>query len=195
MKGKTHLMIGSAAGATVAAEYNLEVGLILICSSAFGSLVPDADHPKSMLNQKILPIKNKMFKMIIYLIMGLGLIYLDSTSNKNFLRLMAIALIITALSHHRGFTHSIFGLLFYSTAVYTGLKNYNLSGAYIGFVIGYASHLIADFITTGGIELLYPWEKNIKLPAGIKTGGFIENIILISSSVYFLIKVMDVVRL
>ena len=32
-----------------------------------------------------------------------------------------------------------------------------------GFFIGYASHLILDLITKEGIELLYPFKKNISI--------------------------------
>lgn len=188
MKGKTHMIIGAAAGAAAASYYSIETGIMLICSSIFGALVPDIDHPKSKINQKILPIKNKVFRMIVYLLLGATLIYVNAKSGIKGFRLLGCILIITSLSHHRGFTHSLLGFIFFSTAIYVLLNQYGFAGVYIGFSIGYFSHLIADFITNGGIELFYPWKKNMSFPITIKTGGIGENIVLIIASIYFVYK-------
>jgi inner membrane protein len=77
---------------------------------------------------------------------------------------------------HRGITHSIlfisiFHLLLFILFKY---KNINISILYL-FTIGYFSHLAVDFITKGGIPLLYPNEKRYKIPI-FKVSGFLETI-------------------
>ncbi len=46
-----------------------------------------------------------------------------------------------------------------------------------GFLIGYGSHLFADALTVQGICLFYP--LNFKVRGFIRTGGFLEYVILI----------------
>lgn len=187
MTGKTHITVGIAAGLTLAAGYSLESGLILTAASAIGSLIPDIDHPRSKINQRVLLIKNKLFKMITYSCMGVGLIYfgslLDPSINK-MLRLLGLTLILVGISRHRGFTHSLLSLVLFSTIVYIGTSEFNLHEAYTGFVIGYVSHLALDIVTTQGIELFFPLKKNIRLPLGIRTNGVVEQIILAASGIY-----------
>lgn len=187
MTGKTHLTVGIAAGLTLAAGNSIENQAILILAAAVGSLIPDLDHPRSKINQRVLLLKNRLFKMITYSLMGGGLIYLDTILNSSgfkILRLLGLTLILVGLSRHRGFTHSLLGLVLFSGIVYIGTSNYNLYVAFVGFVIGYVSHLVLDLVTVQGIELLYPYKKNIRIPLGIKTNGIVENLILSATSVY-----------
>ncbi|MGF7059035.1 metal-dependent hydrolase [Brassicibacter mesophilus] len=187
MTGKTHIIVGIAAGLTLATGCSLESGLILTAASAVGSLIPDLDHPRSKINQRVLLFKNKLFKVITYSCMGAGLIYLGNSfepSINKILRLLGITLILVGISRHRGFTHSLLGLTIFSTIVYIGTSEFNLHEAHIGFIIGYVSHLALDIITTQGIDLLFPSKKNIRLPLGIRTNGTIEQLILATSGIY-----------
>ncbi len=195
MTGKTHMMIGTAAGIIAFLNYPTQNGLVIIGASIFGSLVPDIDHPKSKFNQKILPIKNKFFRVIVYLLLGLGLCYISKEKNNQVFILLGITLVITSLSHHRGFTHSLLGLICFSSIVYMAVIEY-VPELYIGFVFGYISHLIADFTTKNGIEIFYPWGKNLSFLITIKTGGFLEKLIFWSLGiciVYVIIKYMTLV--
>ncbi|KGG81317.1 metal-dependent hydrolase [Caloranaerobacter azorensis] len=178
MKGKTHVMLGVAAGITAISDYSLEKGIIFISSTVLGSLMPDIDHPKSKLNQKLLFKKNRIFKFVFYIILSLGCIYFGISLNNKLLKILSITLAFTGLSHHRGFTHSLLGLLLFSMVVKILAIRYNLIGAYKGFVIGYISHLIADSFTKGGIELFYPCSIKIMFPFTIKSGGNEEELIL-----------------
>lgn len=187
MTGKTHVTAGIAVGLTLAAGNPIEKQAILILAAVVGALIPDMDHPRSKINQRILLFKNKLFKMITYSLMGGGLIYLDTILNdpgSRILRMLGLALILVGLSRHRGFTHSLLGLVLFSVIVYIGTLNYNLYVVFVGFVIGYVSHLVLDLVTVQGIELLYPYKKNIKIPLGIKTNGKVENLILSATSIY-----------
>lgn len=189
MTGKTHITVGVATGLTLAIGYPKESQAILIAAAVVGSLIPDLDHPRSKINQRVLLFKNKLFKMITYSLMGLVLIYLDyvlyASGNKT-LRLIGLALILIGISRHRGFTHSLLGLILFSSIVYIGTMKFNLYEAFIGFAIGYASHLFMDLLTEKGIYLLFPVDKRVRIPLGIKTSGFEEYIILMVTSIYSL---------
>lgn len=186
LKGKTHIMIGAAAGITIAVKYPIEKQMLFLTFTTLGSLIPDIDHPRSTLNQKILPIKNKFFKEIFYLGVGLGSIYFSYKLNIKAFTLIGIALILTGLSSHRGFTHSLLGLLIYWAGIYYITNSvYNLSMAHIGFAIGYMSHLVADMMTNKGIQLFYPLKPRVKFPLTITTGGIGEYVIMIIALVCF----------
>ncbi|MGN0470373.1 MAG: metal-dependent hydrolase [Acutalibacteraceae bacterium] len=68
---------------------------------------------------------------------------------------------------HRGVTHSLIFLVV-STLV----------SPYIG--LGVLTHIVLDLLNPKGVELLYPWKKNIKVPVVSKfitTNGIIEKLI------------------
>ncbi|MCK4260626.1 MAG: metal-dependent hydrolase [Halanaerobiales bacterium] len=184
MMGKTHMMIGTSVGVVTAMNCPIEAGLIIIGCSIFGALIPDIDHPKSKLNQKILPINNKFFRVLIYLIIGFGFLYQSTKLNNRLSIILGVTLIITGLSHHRGFTHSLLGLLCFSSVVYLIVMKYNIPEMYIGFFMGYVSHLVADFMTMGGIKFFYPWNKKLSFPLSIKTGGIMEELIFLVAGIY-----------
>lgn len=195
MKGKTHVMLGIAAGVTAISDYSLEKGIIFISSTVLGALLPDIDHPKSKLNQKLLFMKNRIFKFIFYITLSFGCIYFGISLNSRLLKILSITLAFTGLSHHRGFTHSLLGLLLFSMVVKILAIRYNLIEVYKGFTIGYISHIVADFLTKGGIELFYPCSIKISSPFTIKSGGGEEELILKGSgiySIYVLLKIMGI---
>lgn len=185
MKGKTHMMLGVAGATTILAKYPIESGIILLGSSILGSLIPDIDHPKSKINQRILPIKNKFFKIVIYSLIGIILIFAGQETKNIFLKLSGVISIIVGISHHRSFTHSLLGCFLFSIIFYLVTKKYSLESAYIGFVLGYGLHLVTDFVTNDGIELFYPYKKRIRAPITVKTGGIVEYILIIFSGIYF----------
>lgn len=55
MMGKTHLMIGIASGlgASVLLHYGIEQAALITVASAMGSLLPDIDHPRGMIRQRL----------------------------------------------------------------------------------------------------------------------------------------------
>lgn len=178
MTGKTHVAIGIAAGLILSKGEPEKTKTIFILASAFGSLVPDLDHPKAKLNQRLLLFKNKFFRTLFYLSATFLFAYLYYTQeNLIFIPLGIMALLIS-VSTHRGFTHSILGYLLASSIIKMLSLNYNLPAIYSGFSIGYISHIIADFFTIKGIKLFYPFGKNISSPIMIKTSNH-EGVILV----------------
>ena len=108
---------------------------ILLSGSAIGSSIPDIDNRRSYIGQKAKKISKAINKY----------------------------------GGHRGITHSILGLIiaFLLLSIigdYTKLVNFEYYRVFsFGILIGYASHLIFDIITIGGIPLFYPVKKRFRL--------------------------------
>jgi inner membrane protein len=190
MQGKTHVLIGTAASVLLIGKFGFKPDILAIAAAAVGSLIPDIDHPKSMINQKILPVNNKLMKILAYAGGGAFLLYKNMGLRSPLLTMIGIFLIMVGLSHHRGFTHSIIGTAAVSAIVFMLFKSYGMENVRIAFIIGMISHLVADYFTTGGIEIFYPISKrNFSFPITIATGGIMENglsivIIFMMASIY-----------
>ena len=178
MTGKTHVAIGIAAGLTISFGQRVENQLILVLASALGSLIPDLDHPKAKLNQKLLLINNNFYRALFYLSLGSIFVYLYFAKGIEPFLLLGIVSFLIGISSHRSFTHSIIGFLASASIVGMGTLKYGLSSAYSGFVIGYILHLVADFFTPKGIKLFYPLKTNIAFPITIRTSSKTEKIYL-----------------
>lgn len=197
MNGKSHIAVGTAAAFLINPTIGVSLTATTIMSAAFGSLIPDLDHPKSVLNQRILPVKNKITKIFIYCLFGTAVMYINHLKfNNNILNLIGIILMMIGLSHHRGFTHSAFGVFIFFTAVKLFTQRYGYVHEGMSFMIGYASHIIADFCTYQGIELLCPLNnKNYKAPIRFSTGGGIESLIAIAAVVFIWYRLINMLYL
>lgn len=76
---------------------------------------------------------------------------------------------------HRTWSHSLLmiGLLSIPVFYYEELPAWALT-AWIAFIVGYASHILGDFMTPMGVPLLYPWSKKFSSPITFRTGSFFE---------------------
>ncbi|MDD3224239.1 MAG: metal-dependent hydrolase [Clostridium sp.] len=203
MTGKTHVSLGTAIGISLCTKLPGEIGIISMGVLAGASLLPDVDHPKSILNKYILPIKNKTNKLLIYggvgiLIIAYNMKYKGGISQLN--AIGALFIIIALSSHRNGLTHSIAGLISFSFIANYLAYSYNKDYLVYYFIIGYLSHLIADMFTSRGVPLFYPFkDKNIKFPVtfrvGSKSGKLIEDIIIVSSVIYILYKLPLILHL
>ncbi|AJA48843.1 hypothetical protein CPAST_c27760 [Clostridium pasteurianum DSM 525 = ATCC 6013] len=191
MTGKTHAVMGASVGIAISSKIPGELSIIAVIILIISSLLPDIDHPKSIFNKYILPVKNKMVKVSVYGGIGTILIVFN-IFYRNIPELMVIGmvLIIVAFSSHRmGFTHSILGMIVFAFIVnYRALQYNNIYLVYY-FIIGYSTHIIGDMCTNRGVPLFYPLKgKNIKFPftfrVGSNNGKFIEDIIVIISILY-----------
>ena len=191
MKGKTHMILGVAGASVAMSDLSFESSIALIATAAIGSLIPDSDHPRSKINKRLIPIKNNFFRKLIYMIIGIGLIYTDSKADIGYLTFLGLVIILTGLSSHRGFTHSILGFFMFSIITYSAFSKYELNHMYIGFMIGYGLHLLADFFTNRGIKVFYPLKRNFKAPITIKTGGVAEYIIVLIAIGFIVMKMID----
>ncbi|MGO1367757.1 metal-dependent hydrolase [Senegalia sp. (in: firmicutes)] len=191
MQGKSHLVVGLAAGVTIALNRDIESISLVIFGTSIGALMPDIDHPKSKINQKLLQHKNNSYKILFYTLIGLILLYIYSLNNNFTFLIGGVITILIGVSKHRGFTHSLLGIFLFIKLGRSLVHEFGYNDIYLGFYIGYISHLAADFFTKGGIEILYPFSENFSFPLSIKTGGKVENsivIILILYSFYSILK-------
>ena len=184
MTGKTHVAIGIATALTISIGQPPEEQLVLVLTSVIGSLIPDLDHPKGKLNQKLLLINNNFYRALFYSSLGFIFMYLYFLKGIRYFLLLGIVSFLIGISNHRGFTHSILGFLASASIVGVVTLKHDLPNAYSGFIIGYALHLIADFFTPKGIKLFYPLNVNVSSPITIKTGSGTEKIIFMLLGIY-----------
>ena len=184
MTGKTHVAIGIVAGLTISVGQPIENQLVLVLTSVIGSLIPDLDHPKAKLNQKLLFLKNEFYRTLFYLSLAAVFAYFYLQTQNNVFGLLTIMTFFIGISSHRSFTHSIIGFLVVSSIVNLIAVKYRLPFISSGFVIGYVLHLVADFFTVKGIQLFYPLKTDISSPIIIRTDSAMEDIIFTLLSLY-----------
>lgn len=177
MNGKTHMLFGSVASLYLLPKLGYEPALTTTAAALIGSLIPDMDHPKAKINQKILPMKNKVGKILFYCGIGGFLLYRYGLENRLTFA-SAIILILIGLSQHRSFTHSILGIGSIASIAFFVLKNTLPLSIILSFIIGLISHLIGDFMTVAGIELFYPFSnKKYRFVLTISSGNMAETLI------------------
>lgn len=150
MRGRTHLIVGTAAGVATALAVPVEDDMMrlgIFAATVVGSLFPDIDNTQSKLGRKIKPISiilNKLFG-------HRGFVH----SPCNLILIFAAAIIFMAV-----------------------FENFTYLPVLIGFSIGFITHMILDAITKGGIPFLYPFSKKRYNFTIIKTGGIGEALFL-----------------
>ncbi|WP_053957671.1 metal-dependent hydrolase [Inediibacterium massiliense] len=179
MTGKTHMLFGYVTSLYILPKLGYDPSIATTAAAALGSLIPDLDHPKAKLNQKILPIKNRFGKVLFYCGIGSFLIYRYGWAHQ-LIFTVAILLMVIGLSQHRSFTHSILGTGIIFFIVFFILKDMLPYTLLLSFLLGMASHLVGDFITIGGIELFYPFSnKKYKFILTISSAKLAEPLICI----------------
>lgn len=193
MEGKTHVGLGIFtyvfSWGKLPGKFNV-IGLII---AALIALLPDIDHPKGIINQYILPIKDKTTKMFIYICIASVILWLDYNYFKEpALQCLSMFLFCAGVNSHRnGISHSLAGLTIFTViASYFG-ERYNADFVVTAVFLGYGSHLIGDMFTKHGVPLLYPFSnKKYKMPltykVGSKDGKLIEKFILLAIFGYIL---------
>ena len=173
MNGITHKIAGVCIG-TVATGVLIEptpisCGLV-IAGSVIGSLFPDIDEPNSIAGSKA----------------------------------RLASKIIKHTTGHRGFFHTPLNLIISSALLFlfhlkvagTIFANFDYNDIpwalflFIGYVAGYASHLILDFITPTGIMIFYPFTKKKFHVFGFKGafGNVICSLICIGLTVFYFLS-------
>ena len=183
MLGKTHIAVGTTLATVTAATVGVEITPTFLIAASIGSLFPDIDHPKGMLNQKILPVHDGIMKSTMYGAIAFSIIYLGK-GKIDFLMigLLVPLLIAIAISKHRGIMHSLLCLLWCGLILLLTNKLYGINIT-IPFELGVISHILLDMFNPQGVELLWPLNKKIKFPLYINTGGIIENTLMFIFSI------------
>lgn len=187
MTGKTHIAIGVAAGLTMAYGKPINEQLIIITASSLGSLIPDLDHPKSKLNQKLLFLKNELYRIIFFVAIASIFLYLYVDKQNTIFALLSLIFLFIGISTHRGFTHSIMGFLIFVYIIKNITTQYGLDYLYESISLGYLLHLVADFLTPKGIKLFYPLNVNIASPIVINPNSGIDSVIFTLASIYSIV--------
>lgn len=199
MTGKTHAGIGLAAYVALSSKLPGGFSYLGLAVVFIASLLPDIDHPKSIVNKYILPFKNKSTKVTLYMCSGIIVLWFDYLyTNQPAYKALGAALIAIGLSSHRnGLTHSLLGMITFTFIIgYIGNK-YNLKNLTSYFIIGYSVHLLGDMATNRGVPLFYPFKnKKVKLPltytVGSKLGTFIELVLVIAGLIYVIYKLPSI---
>ena len=97
---------------------------------------------------------------------------LDSPKSSLGRRFWPVSRTVSSFIGHRGFTHSLVA----SFLVFLGLAVANQHypdwfGYFVAFGVGYVSHIVADWVTTEGVPLLWPNRKRFRSPLSFRTGG------------------------
>ncbi|AGB41393.1 putative membrane-bound metal-dependent hydrolase [Halobacteroides halobius DSM 5150] len=91
---------------------------------------------------------------------------------------------------HRGITHSLLGVILFGLLCnqLISLNWINLI-IWLGLIIGYFSHLIADMFNSQGIPFFYPNQRRFKFHTNITTNGWGEHIffLIIFTLLFFFI--------
>lgn len=169
MMGKTHVAVGIAAGVLLSAPLEQPINLLYVAGLALGSLWPDIDHPLGNINQKIKFVRSGNTKTIFYIAISLILLYMYYLFGKSILLAPVPLLIMIGISHHRGVTHSLLGVLILVASYLWGFKPIIPYALCLGILIGSIMHIVADLFNPQGVELFYPCRKNFRLPMTIKT--------------------------
>ncbi|TDT63724.1 metal-dependent hydrolase [Fonticella tunisiensis] len=191
MTGKTHVGIGVMATVILSEYLPVDLSIVSLVACAFSSILPDIDHPNSIINKYILPVKNKAVKASIYITLGVFLYVLNYFYfDEVYLKAVGIFLVLIGVSSHRnGITHSLTGLLCF-TGVYGYMAlTYGWKESILPFTIGYGAHLIGDMFTARGIALFFPFrKKRYKMPltfsVGTWWGNLIEGLIISGGLIY-----------
>ncbi|SHI90671.1 inner membrane protein [Clostridium cavendishii DSM 21758] len=139
MDYKTHRIGGICSGiifssvqiSTVNTSDKIVYSGAIILGAAIGSLIPDLDHPKSVVGKRFKPVSKGINKAFGHR----GITH------------SPIALIFYTL------------LMLRLTSTYNQYYEIVLHYIAIGSAIGYLSHLFLDMLTLGGIPLFYPLSK------------------------------------
>ncbi|MDQ0271376.1 metal-dependent hydrolase [Cytobacillus purgationiresistens] len=91
---------------------------------------------------------------------GVGVIACGVSLQEPWLIMLGIYIFVASFVSHRGYTHSIAGIIFYGMIAYGFEASVQIDGAYLACLTGYISHLAADMkifpINKRGIKLFLP---------------------------------------
>ena len=108
---------------------------------------------------------------------------IDMVKSKAGRNLQPFSTLAAFFFRHRGFLHTVI-----FTAIVYFAVNYLVSAPIAAAAtMGYSSHLLLDAVTKEGIRPLWPL-SNFKIRGFIKTGGFLEKIVLATLAILLLTR-------
>lgn len=150
MEGKTHVLGGALAGIACVAMFGPESSgaMLTIGAGMFGSLLPDLDHPGSVMGREA-----PLISSGITLFLG----------HRGPMHSILAALIIWV---------GAWGL----ATRFLGATSF-LTPWLVAIVFGYLSHLALDALNPSGVLVLWPLQKHVKIPL-VTTGSAVEKLVV-----------------
>jgi inner membrane protein len=90
----------------------------------------------------------------------------------------AIAWIVQRSFGHRGPLHSALAVALVLMLGQTLVLTVGVRGLGGPLAFGWASHIVLDALTVRGVPVLWPVRFRVRLPPGLVTGGFLEQVVL-----------------
>ncbi|MBO8129520.1 MAG: metal-dependent hydrolase [Peptococcaceae bacterium] len=168
----THLAAGVLAGFCVLGFGSPEPDTwpMLVGIAAAGSLIPDLDHGRSIL-QSIFErgVGTTSGKIPVA---GRVVGYAGRTAVRGINRMFS------RIVRHRGIMHSIMAVVVFTVLLKILWPGISPAGVQC-FAAGYLSHILIDTLNPQGVPLLWPYRKKFSLPVfNITTGSFFERRVL-----------------
>ena len=117
--------------------------ILLFGFAIYSSTLPDIDHPLSVPGRRHMGISE----------------YLNSHFGHRGITHYPITLLLIGL---------LMGFIWYFIPMSEWLS-VGLLWIFIGFLVGYLSHIVLDIFNSAGIALFYPiWKRRVKIPTGLK---------------------------
>lgn len=91
------------------------------------------------------------------------------------------AWIVQQVLGHRGLLHSLTALLIVWQVGGVGGALIGLPGLGGFLAFGWGAHLLIDAMSAGGVPVLWPLPLRLRLPPGVATGGFFEQVLLLGA--------------
>lgn len=185
MDGRTHAAVGTAAALLVVRPTRPEDIVITASVGAFAALLADIDTGGKV-SKYVRRITGVFLSIIAFFIVQAAITggsFIDGVNRSGIaVNLLGLAMLITfsvygGTQPHRGFTHSVVACAAASGCAYLVFK-----GITPAFVIGYASHLIADFPNKKGEQLLWPLPDRWSLSV-CKSNGLAATVTKITAEV------------
>ena len=194
MEKKTHVACGNLISLFLIKPTTVSGLLITISSSTLGSLLPDVDLKDSTTDKLFDRLMTSLITIIIMSILiqyffNINLYKIIKSYNNLFNYLITICLFIImsylgSKTPHRSFTHSILGLIIYTTILSHTFKD----NIVVPYFISHLSHIILDLLNMKGVALFYPFKFRFSLKLCESSGKF--NHLLFSLFSIFIIIVL-----
>ena len=198
MEKKTHVTCGNLVALSLIQPTSIPSVVITIGSATLGSLLPDVDL-KDSTSDKLFD--RLMTALITIVIMGVIIRYFFNINlyaeikkyNNVFNYLISICLFITmsylgSKTSHRSFTHSILGLIIYSSILSYSFNN----DIVIPFFISHLSHIVLDLLNKKGIALFYPLKYRFSLKL-CETNGKVNKLLFTIFSILTIIILIIII--
>jgi inner membrane protein len=206
MTGKTHKLIGIAAGGAIAytgitGEAADPAALLYLLAVPMGAMIPDIDHDNSKLGRGrkgVMTAISSLFGSIA--LVAIAFYLMDAYRNDKLLPAISVVLAVVIpflllaslsqvpavrknlkfMSKHRGLMHTLILPAGMFAAGMFGAEFFGQKPTFAilltGVNIGYITHIVSDMMTTHGCPVLYPLSKKNIRFMRIQTGSSGEYI-------------------